>query len=280
MPETLESVLAQTYSHWELLLIDDGATDGSTRIAADYAAHYPQNIRIFEHAGHANLGVTRTRNFGAEHAGGEFLAFLDADDVWLPGKLEMQVAAMQANPDAGLVCGPSEYWHDWDANAEERNHVPPVAPGGRLYFPPELLAASYPFGTFGAPCPSSFLLRRTAFDRIGGFVEDFRPSTYQLYEDAAFLTKAYLNVPVYVTEQHTDRYRCHATSIWHRTKRTTRDEAERRFYFHWLRGYLHQQRMTSPEILRAVRRVAWPYWLPLPSRVTHLLRRIGNRLSR
>ena len=280
--ETIESVLAQTYTHWELLLVDDAATDSSVEIARDYAARLPGKISYVEHPGHSNRGVTRSRNLGASKSRGEYLAFLDSDDVWLPNKLEHQVALMDANTEAGLLFGPSEYWYDWDAdgNRQQKNHIPDLAPGGGLYLPPVLLTQSYPFGEYGSPGPSSFLLRRSAFDQIGGFVECFNPNTYQLYEDVAFLAKIYLNVPVIVSGRCTDRYRCHPSSIWHRVKGTNREESERRFYCRWLRQYLLEQKVESQDIWKVIRRKAWAYWLPLPSSVTKIVRRIDNRLSR
>jgi glycosyltransferase involved in cell wall biosynthesis len=280
--ETIESVLAQSYTNWELFLVDDASTDGSAAIAREYTDRLPQKIHLLEHPDHRNCGVTRSRNVGAANSRGEYLAFLDSDDTWLPDKLQLQVALLKANPEAGIVYGPSEYWYDWNANAEthETNHVQPVAPGGRMYTPPSLLVSSYPFGGFGAPGPSSFLLRRSAFDRIGGFVESFNPTTYQLYEDTAFLAKIYLNVPVFVSETCTDRYRCHPASISSRVTGTIREESERKFYCQWLRCYLLDQKIEDPGIWKIVRRKSWPYWLPLPRFATRLLRRIDNRISK
>jgi glycosyltransferase involved in cell wall biosynthesis len=280
--EAIESVLAQTYPHWELFLVDDGSSDRSSGLARSYAERLPGKIRHLEHAGHSNCGVTRSRNLGASASRGEFLAFLDSDDLWLPNKLAHQLSAMEAFPQAGLCCGPSEYWYSWNAEAgtEAQNLVQPIAPPGRLYSPPFLLANSHPFGGYEAPCPSSFLLRHSAFKIVGGFVEAFNPATYQLYEDTAFLSKLYLKVPVYVTGECTDRYRCHPGSIWFRTQGTLREEEERRFYFQWLRTYLGSQGVTDASVLKAVWRKGWMYRFPLPSSVTRLLRRAANRLSR
>ena len=282
LSEAIDSVLAQTYAHWELFLVDDGSSDRSTEIARGYAARLPDQIHYLQHTEHRNWGVTRTRNLGASKSKGEYLAFLDSDDVWLPNKLEHQVALMKEHPEVGLVYGPSEYWYDWDSSqkSEQDNCIPSLAPAGNMYAPPVLLLSSHPLGPYGAPCPSSFLLRRHAFDDIQGFVESFNPHTYQLLEDTAFLTKVYLSVPVFVTDCCSDRYRCHPGSIWHRTMGTNREESERRYYFHWLRQYLIQERITSREIWSAVRRQAWAYWLPLPASATRFLRRVGNRLSR
>jgi glycosyltransferase involved in cell wall biosynthesis len=280
--ETVESVFAQTYSQWELLLVDDGSADASTQIAREYAAKSDGKILYLEHPDHGNRGVASTRNLGAKHGRGEFLAFLDSDDVWLPGKLEHQVHLMSANVEAGLVFGPSEYWYNWGPSlyGAKQNVIEPVIRGGTLYHPPTLLTLSYPIGNAGAPCPSSFLIRRSAFDRVGGFVESFNPETYQLCEDTAFLSKIYLNFPVYVTNKCTDRYRCHPLSIWNRTKGTSSEVPELRFYFRWLRRYLRRQPNTDPVILKAVRRKGWYYWLPLPVFVVWAIRRIVNKISR
>ena len=80
--EAIESVFAQTYKNWELLLVDDGSTDDSTTIALNYAEQYPEKVCYLEHEGHQNRGMSATRNLGIRLATGEYIAFLDADDIW------------------------------------------------------------------------------------------------------------------------------------------------------------------------------------------------------
>src|SRR5262245_51206234 len=111
--EAIESVFAQTYAHWDLLLVDDGSTDGSTEIAVRYANRHPGKVRYMEHAGHQNRGMSATRNLGFRAARGEFVALLDADDVWLPSKLEQQVAVLTEHPAAGMIYAPTQYWYSW-----------------------------------------------------------------------------------------------------------------------------------------------------------------------
>src|SRR5689334_8794235 len=100
LSEAIDSVLVQTYSNWELLLVDDGSVDGSSRIAKQYAEQNTERVRYVEHPGHENRGMSASRNLGIQNASGEFIAFLDADDVWLPNKLRRQLAILSEHPDA------------------------------------------------------------------------------------------------------------------------------------------------------------------------------------
>src|SRR3982751_5066411 len=84
LAEAVESVFSQTCRDWELLLVDDGSTDESTRMAREDQDRHPEQIKYLEHPGHANLGMSVSRNLGISHASGEYIAFLDGDDIWTP----------------------------------------------------------------------------------------------------------------------------------------------------------------------------------------------------
>src|SRR5262249_43659184 len=101
--EAIDSVFAQTHQQWELLLVDDGSRDQSSGIARSIADQHPEKIWYLEHAGHQNLGMSASRNLGIRHAKGKYIAFLDADDVWWPVKLEQQLAILRAYPSAEMV---------------------------------------------------------------------------------------------------------------------------------------------------------------------------------
>src|SRR2546422_7731236 len=142
LQEAIESVFAQTYNHWELLLVDDGSTDASTALAWQYVTQAPGKVRYLEHAGHQNRGMSASRNLGIKNAKGEYISFLDADDVWLPHKLEQQVAIMDSQPAAAMVYGATQYWHSWTGNPEDlrRDWVPKLGiPPNTLMQPPTLL---------------------------------------------------------------------------------------------------------------------------------------------
>ena len=91
--ETIKSIINQTYSNWELLLIDDGSSDKTIHIANEFISKYP-NIKLIKNP--TNQGAAVSRNMGIEAAKGDFIAFLDADDLWKPKKLEKQLAFMNA----------------------------------------------------------------------------------------------------------------------------------------------------------------------------------------
>ena len=98
--ETIESVLAQTYPHWEMLIIDDGSTDNSPQIAEQYAAK-DTRIKVLHQA---NAGSATARNNGIRRAQGRYIALLDADDLWEPIFLEEQLKLLQNTVGALLVC--------------------------------------------------------------------------------------------------------------------------------------------------------------------------------
>ena len=103
--EAIESVLAQTYSDFELLVIDDGSTDETASVICTFM--YDPRIRVVSHI--RNLGQPHTRNYGLELASGEYIAFLDADDRCVPERIERQVTYLDTHTDIDGVGS----WMDW-----------------------------------------------------------------------------------------------------------------------------------------------------------------------
>ena len=88
--EAIESVLAQTYQPLEIIVVDDASTDDSIKVIESFG----DKVKLIRQE---NGGVGKARNTGARNAGGDFLAFLDADDIWLPEKIEKQIKLFQSN---------------------------------------------------------------------------------------------------------------------------------------------------------------------------------------
>ncbi len=106
--QAIDSVLAQTYDDWELIIWDDGSTDGGLDVVRSYVRRFPQKVFSYQHEGRGNKGQEATRNEALRVAGGQYICLLDSDDYWLPRKLELQVAAVEANPRVGLVYAPTQ----------------------------------------------------------------------------------------------------------------------------------------------------------------------------
>jgi glycosyltransferase involved in cell wall biosynthesis len=147
LAQAIESVLAQVYRPLELVVIDDGSTDASRRIAASY-----RDVRL---VCQENAGVSAARNAGAREAKGSLLAFLDQDDRWTPEKLSEQVPPLVEDRDLDYSLG----------------HQRIVLEDGVA--PPPWLALLAPehVGHF----PGTLVVRREAYDRIGGFRSGAEP---------------------------------------------------------------------------------------------------------
>ncbi len=233
--EAVDSVLAQTYANWELLLVDDGSTDASTAIAKGYEERYPGKIRYLEHPDHENRGMSASRNLGIWHAAGELIALLDADDVWLPGKLEKQVAIMQRHPDVGLLAHPALYWYQ-DGVKKPQDMTLPAGRLPRGDWVPTMLESDD-----NAACPSTVVMRKGLAVRLGGFEESFRGS----FEDQAMWFKVTLDSSIYYDPDCLILYRIHSNACCSATPLLKQLEARVRLYS-WLSQYLrdacHEQR--------------------------------------
>jgi glycosyltransferase involved in cell wall biosynthesis len=100
IPQTINSVVNQTYKNWECIIIDDGSTDGSFELVTSLTEKYPGNWRIVRQS---NNGQSVARNRGIEISSGEYVALLDADDVWFADKLSRQVEFLNAHKDVDLL---------------------------------------------------------------------------------------------------------------------------------------------------------------------------------
>jgi glycosyltransferase involved in cell wall biosynthesis len=269
--EAIESVVGQSYTEWELLLVDDGSTDTSTDTALRYAEQYPQHVRYLQHAGHENLGKSTSRNLGISEARGEYIAFLDADDVWMAEKLEQQVEILDAQPDAAMLYGRTQKWFGWTGDPEDiqKDSLTQLAVEPETLAQPPLLLTRFLENEHVYPCTCSMLVRRETFEKIGMFEESFRDA----YEDMVFHSKVFLKAPVYVSGKCWDRYRRHPDNSWKRAVTAglydpLNPNPLRRMYLIWVESYLLQEGVNDQKVWRTLRKELWPYRHPVLYRLS------------
>jgi glycosyltransferase involved in cell wall biosynthesis len=261
LAQAIESVVGQSRSDWELLLVDDGSTDRSTAIARDFAARMPDRIRYLEHAGHANRGMSAARNLGLDNARGRYVGFLDGDDVWEPAKLAEQVKAFEANPRADMVYGRTLLWHSWrgDSPSTADEYCDLGVTPDSLVEPPRLLVNLIE-NRAQTPTTCNALMRRDAFERIGRFEETFRG----MFEDQVFFMKLALVAPVYVSSKRWARYRQRTDSHSARMEASGEVRQAHMRLLAWLEAYLREQGTADAEVWRMLRRqqrrLRWASW--------------------
>jgi glycosyltransferase involved in cell wall biosynthesis len=272
--EAIESVLAQTMDDWELLLVDDGSTDEGSAVARGYAEKHPGRIRVLEHPGHANRGISASRNLGRCHARGRWLASLDGDDVWVPKKLEEQARIVAEHPEVGLVMGSYRMWYSWKADAQGEDYQIRIgAPQDTVIDPPRLLEFLYPLGQGTSPSMNGVLVRADVAEQVGGWEDSFRNA----YEDQAFLTKLYLVTPAYVSSSCWDDYRQRPGSCTEVDLGGEGYDRHRRRYLEWFETYLKERGLVGERAWQDLQRALLPYRHPsMVSRAKRVVR-VGRR---
>ncbi len=152
--QTIESVFQQTLTDWELIVIDDGSQDSTLEIVHSIQ---DSRLKVFTYQ---NSGVSASRNRGIAQSTGEFISFLDADDLWTPDKLESQLKALQKNPQADVAYS----WTDWiDESGKFLRPGGHITVNGNAY--KQLLVRDF------IESGSNPLIRRQALNEVGGFEE-------------------------------------------------------------------------------------------------------------
>lgn len=206
--EAVESVLGQSYRPLELIVVDDGSDDGTGDVARGFG-------EALTYVRQENAGNGAARNRALQEARGELFAFLDADDRFTPTKLELQWAALGADPSLDLAFGHVREFVSPELTDHQRAEVRPPAPGPMPWTAPNLM-----------------LIRREAFERVGLFAEDVKVGvTVDWYARAIEQGLKAVMLPDVVLERRL-----------HLSNNGLRESASRNQYLHVLKRSLDRRR--------------------------------------
>ena len=283
--EAIGSVFVQSFRDWELVLVDDGSTDQSSALAIAAAAERPGQVRILDHPGHVNRGTSASRNLGLLAARGEYVLFLDADDVLFVRALERLVELAEANPSLDAIFATTLWWSWAPEFADRKDAVQSYGPYVGRQAPPRLLRAMI-FDEYLHPATCSSLIRRDAMQAVGGFEPEF-PG---MYEDTVLLAKLLLKHAALLTDECVSAYRMHPSSQCHKAAaegsfHRSRPNPDRGRYLRWLRGHLQKMRRSDALLHLVLARELWAYDRPRLFRIANsyklqaavkFLRRLGK----
>jgi glycosyltransferase involved in cell wall biosynthesis len=195
--ETLASIRAQTFTDWEVIVVEDGSRDATEQIVRDFAAGGPQPVRYLRHD--TNRGLTNTRNTGIAAARAAWIAILDADDLWTPDHLAT-CGERAARGDVDLVHGGSVLFES-DTGAEVEHRTPDAR--AVADFPLSLFENRY------VVQPSSVLLAKSLWEHVSGFNPDFQ----HVEDREMWLRCARAGGRFACTGRETCRYRKHGAAM-------------------------------------------------------------------
>ena len=171
LPEAIDSILAQTYTDWELILCDDGSKDDTYAVADTYRQRFPEKIILLKND--QNRGLNYTLNHCLKHATGEYIARMDGDDLSALDRFAKEVAALETHPEMAVVSTAMTYFDEQGTWGQ----------GKPVQFPQkEDFMRGTPF--CHAPC----MVRRSVMEQIGGYTDD---SKYLRVEDYDLWVKLY-----------------------------------------------------------------------------------------
>lgn len=188
LAEAAESVLAETYRPIEIIIVDDGSTDDTAKVADKLAEDHPQEIRVLHQA---SSGVGSAREAGRLQARGEFIQYLDSDDILMPKKFELQVAGLRAHPECAVAYGKTRYY--------EADEIPKDIPWKRTGEKIEMMFPAFLQSRWwGTSTP---LYRRETVNRAGAWTSLCREEDWEYDSRIAALGVKLYYCDEFVSEQ-------------------------------------------------------------------------------
>jgi glycosyltransferase involved in cell wall biosynthesis len=244
LTETLDSCLGQSHKNIEIIVVDDGSSDNSLSIAKEYASAHP-NVKVFSQE---NRGAPAARNLAFTHAKGDYIQYLDADDILGRDKLSSQMAALEGEDGNTVVFGPCSMFED----SLDRS-VPYDIPVNRSYDDPKKFLLDL-WSSATMVLPHTWLVHRSLIERAGPWDE-----TLLKNQDGAFFARVVYNASKVIYEAKAlVYYRTHNQASVSR-KKAYRSEASRLNSFDVYEN-LFKDRLDDPEVRKALA-VVYSYFI-------------------
>ncbi len=254
MKEAVGSILSQDYRPLQILFVDDGSRERIDDRIRSWCVDGEVTVQLLHHENRENKGASASRNLGLNESIGKYITFLDADDVWLPGKIREQCAIMERDKRLSMIFGLTTHWFGWQVSHAGDDRDFTVRPGfhGQTVFEPPVYLAGMLRGRFLVPNPSNLMARRDAALACGGFEEEF-PG---LYDDQVFIAKMALINRICAVPKIWDKYRQHPDSMMARTGYAEEVMARQNF-LKWLTAFCHKSGLQYSEISEAIAKDRW-----------------------
>ncbi len=157
LQEAIDSILAQTYTDWQMIMCDDGSQDDTYAVASVYMEKYPDKFVLLKNE--RNMGVNFTLNRCLAEATGEYIARMDGDDISKPTRFEMEVEFLDSHPEYAIVSTPMDYFDETGVFMTGSSSGEPLR---------KSIARGTPF------CHAACMVRREAYEAVGGYTVDPR----------------------------------------------------------------------------------------------------------
>lgn len=236
LEEAITSILNQTYQNWELLLVDTGSNSESRVIAQYYAKRLSEKIRYLKQVTPPNQEPENSRRFAIKQAQGDYIGFLNPQDIWIPYKLEQQVYILNNYPGADMVYGKVKLWHDWMNQPEDvkLDYSRPLGTSpNRVVDPPELLGLMIQ-NQYQTATISDLLIRQEFLASLSK-----TETLQQDFSDQIFLAILQLKASIFVSDN------CWTKKRYFRNEKIAitdniEDHKKRLIFIKWLKNHLPQ----------------------------------------
>lgn len=200
LKEAIQSVLDQSWTDWEIIAVDDGSGDNTMELLKEYEKSCSK-IKIFQHEGCKNKGVSASRNLAISKSIGNWIALLDADDFWYPEKLEREARIINSYPDAVMIYSKAERLEEESGKNNNDNHVYGSGSEGEIKNAFRTLLPGFFTST------SAVTFKKETFLKCGGFDENLR-----FAEDTLMFHQIMEHGSVYCIDKMLSAHRIHKLS--------------------------------------------------------------------